>query len=559
VNRFAKHRVLLIIVFGFIIYARALGNGFVWDDVSQIVNNPYVHSVYELPSLFSQAFISDVSVGPVPFTFYKPLIYAVFNLLYSLFGLLSSPYHFFQIALHTLNALLVFALFRKVLSANIAWVLSLLFLVHPINAEAVVYLSALGDPLALTFGLSAILSIDRGGHRFGGFMLTGVLLLGSFLSKETGAIFLVLTLFWAIAFRPKEFPKTALGALLSSGVYMFLRYQAIQRTGDSALMLLASMVHRPLTLRLLSVPKIILWYVRGFVFPKDLAISQRWIVASATYADFWLPLIAVVCLGIVVFIVTLYFMRHQKTLVRTYFFFLSWFLIGLGVHLQIVPLDMTVADRWFYIPIVGLLGMIGTVIVVLHVHTKPGFWRKTSPVIAVIVLLFAGRTALRTFDWKDNATLFTRDIRISRGSYDLENYLGAMALSESDIDQALSHFRNITITEPDYWLGWNSMATAYYRAGDNRRALYYFSKATSVRFSAPSPYINQAKILLPEKPEEAKAVIQEGLTRFPKNPDLWLLLSRILEELGKPSYALAAYQQYLQLSQAAIRSPQLGR
>ena len=55
------------------------------------------------------------------------------------------------------------------------------------------------------------------------------------------------------------------------------------------------------------------------------------------------------------------FLRKKESLIF-YTFFPFWFVIGLNASADYSRLDMTVAERWFYFPMIGLLGMIGTML-----------------------------------------------------------------------------------------------------------------------------------------------------------------------------------------------------
>src|SRR6266699_1820421 len=94
-----KKASLIIAILGFIVFGNALFNGFVWDDTIFLIN----------PERFStnilHFFTSNLarSVG-----YYRPIYLLYFALLYKVFGSQAFFYHFLQIVLHIINAIILY-------------------------------------------------------------------------------------------------------------------------------------------------------------------------------------------------------------------------------------------------------------------------------------------------------------------------------------------------------------------------------------------------------------------------------------------------------------------
>ena len=104
----------------------------------------------------------------------------------------------------------------------------------------------------------------------------------------------------------------------------------------------------PLGQRILTVPAIVLYYLKTFIYPSTLDFFQIWVVKHPTYTNFLVPLFADSLFIAVTVLLGVYVYRKQNSLFLPYLFFTLWFLAGLGFHMQLVPLDLTVSERWFY-------------------------------------------------------------------------------------------------------------------------------------------------------------------------------------------------------------------
>lgn len=538
INKFT----LALIAIGSLVFGSSLFNGFVWDDEEQVLNNSLVHTITNLPSFFSGSTFNTGGVGGLGGMYYKPMMSIGFSSLYSLFGPNAFFFHLFQLILHIANANLIFVLFSPFFTAPLAFLLSLIFLVHPVNVEAVVYISALQDALYMFFGLVSLKLVRDRLKGWRSKVILGTILLSSFLSKETGLLFLPILLLYSWFFYKDKFKASLATSVLALTVYLTLRFLVagvpLGHQGPSPIL------NAALDQRLLTLPKIAFFYISTFFFPKNLAIAQHWLVKTADWDNFFQPLLLTALfftavLGWIIFPAV----RKKKIFTPTVFFFL-WFAIGLSLHLQIFPLDMTVADRWFYLPMVGLLGIIGTILTAaMQRFPKSGKFLAGLGLAAAII--FSGRTIIRNSDWKDGLTLYGHDIAISKDAFDLENNYGVELFRAGNIAGAEIHFAKSTQIAPRWWTNWNNLGVIAERQNNASRAKEYYQKAID-NGGYYLAYENLANILLKEDPKKARQFCKESLAKLPLNPKLWLILTISDYKLGLKDEALfSARQAYL--------------
>lgn len=431
-----KKVAIIFAVIGMAIYANSLNNGFVGDDFPQIVDNPLIHSAANIPQLFTNGTSFDQN-NVLRSDYYRPVFSTVLALIYSFSGDNPVLYHIIQIVFHIFNSVLVFLLFRRFLSKNIAFLIGLIFLVHPFNAETVIYISNLQDIMFVFFGLSALYLLTKNKLSNGSIILAGLLLLLSILSKETGIVFLFIATVFAIVYRRMEAGKILLPIGFSFVTYFAIRLFAvpihISKTVMSPIMAL------DLWQRLSHIPKLFLFYIQSFLFPIKLSIYHSWTINSINFSNFFFPLL--ICLIIVGVIIYFAFKLKNTNngLLTAFVFFSGWFVLGLAAHMQIIPLDQTVADRWFYLPIIGLLGIIGLLLQYLNLQSPK---RLTLLVLVsgLIISFFSIRVIIRNDNWQTEEKLYKHDIQYNSDSFQLEKGLAIYASRSGNYAEAEKHY-----------------------------------------------------------------------------------------------------------------------
>lgn len=152
-----KHRVLAgatLILITFVAYAGALANDFCYDDGRQIVTNSFVLN----PHLWKRIFTGSVwSFQGGTTSFYRPLQFVSYWLVYRVAGLNPAAFHLLNLLVYVATVWLVYRigreLFRKELAA---WLGALLWALHPQHVEPVAWISALPDIGAAFFYLLAL-------------------------------------------------------------------------------------------------------------------------------------------------------------------------------------------------------------------------------------------------------------------------------------------------------------------------------------------------------------------------------------------------------------------
>lgn len=399
-----------IVIIGFIVFANCLFNSFVWDDNSYIINNAGFQRLGFLGLFQGNDFNATSQYRPIPALY--------FSMLYHLFTTAPFFYHFMQILLHSACAILVFLFFKRFFSKKISFFLSLVFLVHPIQVESVSFIGATGNILFFLFGMIALLLSLHYRKSKISLMLIFFFLLLSFLSKETGFLFLLIILLVVFLYQRRSFLLFLICGALTSGLYFLIRFDI----GGVFFKKIPFVAIHDLTFsqRLLNIPAIIFYYLKTFSLPLNLVIDQQWIVKNINFQHFWMPLFADILFFTAIGSLGIYFYSGNKKRFHIFLIFFLWFTAGLFMHLQIFPLDMTVADRWFYFPIVGVLGMLGLFI---ELVSKKITTKVLILIGVLIVLPLSYRTILRNFDLKDDITLASHDVKGAENPYDLENNL----------------------------------------------------------------------------------------------------------------------------------------
>jgi len=538
--------VFWIIIVGLVVFGNMLFNGFVWDDITFIVNNPTVHSL-NIASLIGH---NAINTGG----FYRPLaaIYSAF--IYTIFGGNAFFYHFFSLVIHLINVSLVFILFRRFFPKRLSLFLSLIFLTHPIQVESVSYISGAGDLLFFLFGISAlILSLkdNLSRKRLG---LISLLLFLSILLKETGFLFLSTIIFYRIIFKRKKIIPVLVSGSIISLLYIAMRLGTGNTSASRSVF--AQIDVLPLVGRILNIPAIIFYYLKILVYPAVLAINQLWIVASVNFSGFYFPLFIDFIFFGAVFLTGL-FARVNRKVFSTYIFFVLMFLIGLSLHLQIIPLDMTVSDRWFYFPFVGLLGIVGIACSLVKFPARNSRLFFYAVGLLIIVALSV-RTIVRNTNWTNNITLYAHDAKIY-DNYQIEGNLGSEYLSQGNDEEFLYHTNRSIKLFPNE-LSISNLAYFYLVHGEMEKARQDYKKALAYNIYPPEGH----KIIVDEiyrgiawsyihseQFEQASAFIKTVLPEYPAEDILWGDLAISEYEIGNKEKALVAAEKAKNLLQNA--------
>ncbi|HET9267512.1 MAG TPA: hypothetical protein VFO31_05085, partial [Vicinamibacterales bacterium] len=90
------------------------------------------------------------------YAYYRPLVFLSYALDWTTWGLDAAGFHLTNVLLHAVNTMLVYALARRVGDATVAGVAALVFTLHPVNQEAVFWVSGRFDLLATAWILGSL-------------------------------------------------------------------------------------------------------------------------------------------------------------------------------------------------------------------------------------------------------------------------------------------------------------------------------------------------------------------------------------------------------------------
>lgn len=537
-KKFPNYKIILLLCIATLaIYANSLQNDFLWDDEEQIVNNQLIRSSENLGQvLFSDP--GNSGQGSATNGFYRPLMSLSYFLNFQVWNLNPIGFHLFQLVFHILNVLLVFFVFKKLFellkiksSQPWAFIISLFFALHPANTEAVVYLGAVGEVLFAFFVLLATkkilngVNLERKEIAEKNIWIASLFVFLGMTAKETAIIYFAVALVFIWLFvRPKL--KVYINFLTSSFVsvlaYVLLRFfiAGIYFNSNHPVPIAkASFLER-----LMTIPAEIVTYLKITFWPISLSIYKNFVVYDFSDIKFLGNLVFLVALAIALF----WWIKNKSQHKKLSLFFVLWFLLFLLPVLNIFPLNMTLAERWLYLPMLGILGFLAINISPFYFKLSKNFKLILKICLAIILLLMATRVIARNQNWENGLILYGHDITIQKQNANLENNYGVELFRVGKIEEAQEHFEKSVALQNDWSVSQNNLGVIYQRQNNLSKAKKQYQKAMSLS-DYYLAYQNYAGVLiLLENLQEAKTFLeQEALPRFQTNSTLWSQLALV--------------------------------
>lgn len=605
---------VLIAVLTVIVFLPALNNDFVnWDDDKNVYDNTFIHAIDT--HFLTKAFFD------YPVDYWRPLAWLSHAADYALWGLDPRGHHLTSIILHGLNTLLVVLLAIRLLEAwrttvtgprlpdkailIAAGTTGLLFGIHPLHVESVVWISERKDLLCALFFLLSILHYEK--HAASAPFQTA---LGRATPRVLNRPYLLAVGFFSLAVSSKPmavtlpvvllildwFPlgrirsvRSFLGALVEKlpfiALSMFASVLAV--TAQQAVGAVRTTEFAPLAARVAVAAKALVVYLYKMVLPLNLVPFYPYPKdVSILSLGYFMPIVLV--MGITMTCIVL--RKRSRLLISAW----SYYVITLLPVLGLVQVgSQSMADRYTYLPSLGPFLVIG-------VGAAMGLLKSTAakqgrPIIRIvggtmvfcIIAAFIALSVKQIGIWRNSLHLwdyviehepadasiayynrahaFREHGRLDRA---IADYDMVLALSPSDykahyergmlfeqsgqIDKAVADYDRTIVLNPSYIDALISRGVLYGKEGSFEKAIAYFTRSIAVDPKNVESYNNRGiAYVLTGQFREALEDFTRAVVLDEKNGSVLLNRGRLYLRTGNRALAFEDFQKACELGNAA--------
>lgn len=393
--------VMLWMLFGawgtvFLIYGRGVSYPFVYDDHWTILKNPAIQTIYPLARFFLDKETVALPASGMGRTIYRPLPSLTFAMDRAL-GLSAKRMRVENYLLHGLNGFLVFVWLGILgFSGPASAVGSAFFLFHPAEVESTLWITQRSNLMVSTGILCALLAFAFSPRRR---PIMGIMAFGAaLLCKETALLFPILWTAqeWSLrrknaAVKNEKIKHFAVACLAVTLGYLILRHLVvgtpIQRTYRGGGMIGS-----------LLLGTVSWWeYLKILIWPVSLRVSY-WQYVDDPFRSVWpwIGLLTACAYGTATILIA----RSDRRAA----FFLAWIPVTLALVLGIFPTDTFVAERFLYVPLIGVAGIVAWTWDQSRSWTRGTFARSGIFIALGLLCLLTWR---QSGVWKDELTLWT--------------------------------------------------------------------------------------------------------------------------------------------------------
>ena len=363
-----KFLLFIIVSFTSIIYFKSLFNDLLfWDDNIYVINNKDITnlSFNSLKTIFSGFYAYC----------YLPLTMLTYSLEYHFFGLNPFIYHLDNLVLHLFNIILVFIFIYKLslgselreintrqYAISLAFIVALLFAIHPMHVESVAWISERKDLLYSFFFLSSLIFyikyISQIKSSIIHYPLSIILFFLSCLSKPTAVtlpfvLILIDYFFNRFSLKSKvklfkeKIPFFILSLLFLIIAFYSQKHEIVVNSADDSYF---NLFHR---IFLFSFA--LTFYLYKVIAPFHLSVIHSFLGNAKHFPSlYYISSLILLIIPLIIFISG----KSRKLLIFGFLFFFT----TIALSLQIIPFRFAiVCERYTYIPYIGLFFIIACI------------------------------------------------------------------------------------------------------------------------------------------------------------------------------------------------------
>ena len=455
---------------------------FVFDDDGYIRENSHIQSGITLDGI-RWAFSTKYS------GLWNPLVWFSLMADYQLYGINAGGYHLTNRILHILSTLLLFWLFNRMTGA--VWksaFVAALFAIHPLHVESVVWISERKDVLSAFF-----------------WMLT-LCLYVYYTEKPVIKRYLLVLFSFTCALMSKPMVITLPVILILLDYWPLKRFESkkgnliLWQLKEKVLFFVFSVItviiiifyHSneqetyikvfPLIFRLANAPVAFVTYLEKTFWPHDLAVLYPF----PSQIPIW-PVVGDTILIIVISAVVIAMMKRLPCL----FVGWLWFAITIAPVIGIIQISTTtpysMADRYHYLPSIGLAVMIAWGIPAL-IKSEEARKKILFPAAITFLSILTLITWQQCGYWKNTITLFNHALQVTKDNYVAHHNVGLALQKDGKNNEAIYHYNKSIHINPDNVFAYNNRGYAYYELGQYQLAIEDFNKAIQLKQDYAAAY-----------------------------------------------------------------------
>lgn len=555
-----KRKLLLILIaVTFLAYFSSLTNPFIWDDEQFITSNQYVQN-FDVGKIFTSNTIAGAGITS---NYYRPLTSLLFAIDAKMWSFDSAQdkesgpfgFHLTNLFFHILAGIFLFLFLLQLFSKNgetkadvglyPAFFISLFFLIHPIQTEAVTYMNSLGDSMYAAFLFASLwLFVGVLKKKIGKWGIVGVFItfIASLLSKETAlagmGVYIVIFVLHVLSSRAKPRDLTTknheqislrlsanrndmlgisiiAGLMVIVGIYISLRLTIFNFDNTLNFYNADTLYTRSLAIRLFTFCKVLWIYLGLLLWPYPLHMERSVEIVKSFFSPWVLGMLGLL-IGLTLLGIWEYTRKHTLWILVG----LVWFVGMLVPASGIIPINALLYEHWLYVPMIGIVLSAYGIGQMVSFSQKNFLHSMLYAFVILLSILYIVLTIRQNNIWADPIVFYRYTLSFAPNSARLHNNLGMSLSNVGDDKGAIMEYKKALALGSDYPQIYNNLGNTEMQIGEYADAEVNLKKALTlapqfgvakqnlIRLYLLTKQFDKARVLSNNDPEVEKIIEQ---------------------------------------------------